>query len=138
MRTSIVLDASAAVRLIVGPSPAGIATGLAVADEVFAPRLFTEEVANTLWKYVQAGVFDSKEAINRLRTALALCDHFLDLNPHSSDSLLIEALTEACRLNHPVYDLIYLVAARRTGATLATCDQRLATMANSQGIEVLS
>lgn len=134
--STIVLDASAAVRVVVGPTPVGIAAALESADGVIAPSLFAEEVSNALWKYVHAGVFDPPEAIVRARTALSLCDSLLPTG--NDESFLVEALNEACRLDHPVYDLVYLVAARRNAATLATCDTRLSALASSQGVPVIT
>lgn len=45
-----------------------------------------------------------------------------------------EALTEGMRLQHPAYDLIYAILARRTGSALLTCDRRLANLAQELGI----
>jgi len=132
--STVVLDASAAVRIVVGPTPTTIVAALETADEVIAPSLFAEEVANALWKYVRANVFTPADAITRLRTALALRDS----TTRTTESLLVEALNEACRLGHPVYDLVYLVAARRNAATLVTCDNKLASLASSQGIPVIT
>ena len=134
--STLVLDASAAVRIVVGPPPEGIVTVLESADEVIAPSLFTEEVPNALWKYVHAGVLTSSDAIARVRTALSFCDTFVPVS--NDDSLSKEAFNEACRLDHPFYDLLYLVTARRNAAVLATCDRRLATLASSQGVPVLT
>ena len=43
--------------------------------------------------------------------------------------LQAEALALACRLNHPVYDCLYLALARREAATLISADRRLRTLA---------
>ena len=134
--STLVLDASAAVRIVVGPAPEEIVAGLESADEVIAPSLFAEEVSNALWKYVHAGVLTHSDAIARVRTALSLCDVLLPVD--DDESFLKEAFNEACRLDHPVYDLLYLVTARRNAAVLATCDHRLATLASSQGVLVLT
>ena len=48
--------------------------------------------------------------------------------------LLREALIEAIRLDHPVYDLLYLVLARREGATLFTLDQKLQNLCLDNGV----
>jgi len=59
-----------------------------------------------------------------LRTTAELVDH---LEPDRS--LQAEALALAIRLNHPVYDCLYLALARREAATLVSCDQRLLRLA---------
>ena len=43
----------------------------------------------------------------------------------NDEDLVAEAFTESLRLNHSVYDLLYFVLARRTGATLFTPDRKL-------------
>jgi predicted nucleic acid-binding protein len=50
--------------------------------------------------------------------------------------LFPEALVLASQLRHPVYDSLYLVAARRTGSTLLTFDKALAEMARKLDIDV--
>jgi predicted nucleic acid-binding protein len=136
--TTVVLDASAAVRLVVGPAPTDIAEMLADADDVCAPALFEAEVANVLWKYVGAGAFAVDDALGRLTTALRLCDRFIEVGGIPlAGSLLSESFAESCRLKHPLYDLLYLVAARRLTATLATCDARLGSLAARQGVSVI-
>jgi len=51
--------------------------------------------------------------------------------------LAVESLHEALRLNHPVYDLYFLVLARRNGATLLTVDEKLKRLALDCGVSVL-
>jgi predicted nucleic acid-binding protein len=97
------------------------------------------EVAHALWQYVLAGVSTAAEADAQLETACALTDGEVELSSTPpAGSLLAEALREAVRLNHPVYDLIYLVSARRLTATLATCDHKLASLAKAEGIDVIT
>ena len=37
-------------------------------------------------------------------------------------------MVTAAEYNHPIYDALYLVTARRTGTTVCTLDRRLATL----------
>jgi predicted nucleic acid-binding protein len=130
---TLVLDASAAMRLVVGGAGReAVEVAVNEADEVISPTLFSVEVANALWKHVKVGDFDTASAKERLKTALGLCDRQQDVS-----ELVIEALGEAARLNHPVYDMIYLVTARRLDADLATADKRLAKVATALGIKTI-
>ena len=139
MSTPLVLDASAAVRLVVGPVPPAIAQAVEGASLVVAPSLFGVETANALWKYVRAGCFDIAAAVTRLNAALGLCDRIVcETDTSAYASLLAEAMTEASRCDHPVYDLIYLVTARRLTAHLATCDNRLAALTVSYGMTAIT
>ena len=138
MSASLVLDASAAVRMVVDPAAPSLAGTVKEADSVVAPWLFAAEVANAIWKYVRAGVIPAQQAALRVSAAQALCHGIVpDMTTGTAGSLLHEALHEACRLNHPVYDLVYVVLARRTGATLASCDRRLADLASGLGVPTL-
>jgi predicted nucleic acid-binding protein len=42
----------------------------------------------------------------------------------------------ACKLNHPVYDMLYLILARRNSAPLLTRDKKLKGVALKSGVEV--
>jgi predicted nucleic acid-binding protein len=50
--------------------------------------------------------------------------------------IVTEAIAEACRQNHPVYDLLYAVLARRHGAAVLTQDTRLSGLLTRMGIPV--
>lgn len=129
---SVVLDASAAVQLVLnGPQAAAIRAAIEFEAVTIAPDLYTAEVANALWKYVGAGQLDTDTAVDSLDDAIQLITRFVP-----GEEMVVEALHEAARLGHPVYDLLYLVAARREAATLVTCDQRLRDLCTSAGIAV--
>jgi predicted nucleic acid-binding protein len=50
--------------------------------------------------------------------------------------LATEPLAEASRWGHPVYDLLYAVLARRTGAAVLTLDARLIELLDRMGVAV--
>jgi len=126
----LVLDASAAVRLVMRAEAADkLIEPVAVATAVIAPNLYASEVANALWKYVKAGSLEVETALERYEEATDLIDDFIP-----DRELATEALTEAVRYGHPVYDLLYAVLARRTGCTLLSMDQRLKTLLDRMGI----
>ena len=124
MALTNVLDASAAVRLILGdPAAAGLAQQIGEAALVLAPELMLSEVANTLWKLWRADLLNNLDPQQLLADAGDLVDR-LEPDRH----LQTEALALACHLNHPVYDCLYLALARREAATLISADRRLRTM----------
>ena len=126
----IVLDASAALRLVLGLSEANeLAARLERTSVVMVPGLYCSEVANGLWKYVNAGHLNIDEALVRFEEALALADSFV-----ADRTLTVEALAEAAARRHPVYDLLYVVLARCHGARLLTLDARLSALAADMGI----
>jgi predicted nucleic acid-binding protein len=62
-------------------------------------------------------------ALERYEEAMDLIDDFT-----ADRELATEALAEAVRHRHPVYDLIYAVLARRTGCAVLTMDSRLVAL----------
>ena len=121
----LALDASAAVRIIEGsPESVALHEALLAADLVIAPELMLTEVANALWRLQRAGQLDAASLQPLLARATALVDHI-----EPDRTLQPEALALATHLNHPVYDCLYLVLARREVATLLTADQKLHDLA---------
>ena len=122
---SLVLDASAVVRIIEGAeSSAPFQEAVLNADLVLAPELMLTEVANALWRLQRAGQLEADGLQRRLSRAAELVDH-IEPDRH----LQVEALALACHLDHPVVDCLYLALARREAAVILTADQRLQQLA---------
>ncbi len=125
MALACVLEASAAVRLILGdPAAAAMAEQIREAAVVMAPELMLTEVANTLWKLQRAGHLADLDPQQLLAEARDLVDR-VEADRH----LQAEALALACHHDHPVYDCLYLTLARREAATLISLDRRLQQLA---------
>ena len=121
----IVLDASAAANIILRTDLASaLIERLGQGRLVIAPSLFHSEIANTLWKYVRCGDLSKDTALARYAEAVGLVDAF-----EADEALATEALSAAIRYNHPVYDLLYVILARRHGCRVLTVDKRLITLA---------
>jgi predicted nucleic acid-binding protein len=70
---SIVVDASAVVRIIEGAEPAAsFQEALLQADLVLAPELMLTEVANALWRLQRAGQLEADGLQRRLSRAVEL------------------------------------------------------------------
>jgi predicted nucleic acid-binding protein len=125
MVLACVLDASAAVRLILGdPAAAAAAEQIRGAAVVLAPELMLTEVANTLWKLQKADHLADLDPQQLLADARDLVDR-VEADHH----LQAEALALACHHDHPVYDCLYLTLARREAASLISLDRRLQQLA---------
>jgi predicted nucleic acid-binding protein len=132
--TSLVLDASAAVRLILGHPDLDESwiDIVGSAERVLVPSLYFSEVANALWKYVRADVLTEEEALLRLREGMDLASESAD------DSELVgEAFSTAARFHHPVYDALYAVLARRHGCPVLTADARLQALLTELRLDFL-
>ena len=121
----IVLDASAAANIILRTdlAPALIAK-LKQSPLVIAPTLYHSEIGNTLWKTVRFGDLDQKSALTRYTEAIGLIDVF-----EADEQLAAEAMSTAIRYNHTVYDMLYVILARRHSCTVLTVDKKLAALA---------
>ena len=130
--SDLVLDASAAIRLTLGhpDTDGGVFDSLESADRVLAPRLFFSEVGNALWKYVRAGGLTEADALERLREAKSLVGSTVD-----DAELIEEALVAAVRFDHPVYDALYAVLARRRNCAVVTVDRRLRSLLATMRID---
>lgn len=132
MSAVLVLDASAALEAVLGRSGASRVLDLIEgAGTVRAPNLYAAEVGNALWKHVQAGDLALRRAQNALEAALDVVDEMIP-----SEDIVHEALATAEAFGHPVYDALYLVAARRSGATVCTRDRRLASLLQEARVSV--
>ncbi len=120
----IVLDASAAANIILRTELAPtLIEKLKQSPLVIAPTLFHSEIANTLWKYVRFGDLDKETALTRYTEAIGLIDIF-----EADEQLAAEALSTAIRHNHSVYDMLYVILARRHSCTVLTVDKKLAAL----------
>ena len=127
-----VLDASAAMALINdGVGAADIRDALKRCDAALAPDLYVSEIGNALWKLAMANQLDEESALAKLSFASELITEF-----HPPQPYIIEALHESIRYQHPVYDLLYVIMARRLGAVLITMDKKLFKLAAKMGIWV--
>ena len=115
------LDASAVVELLLG-TEAGRSVAARIGDpelSLHVPHLVDVEAVQALRRYVRAGELDAAEA------AAALEDlSRLDLERHAHEPLLDRVW--ALRENLTAYDAVYVALAEALGASLLTCDGRLA------------
>ncbi len=127
-----VLDASAAIEIVLQRAKAARLSEYIIAAEwVATPMLFISEVTNTIWKYQKFARLPFRSCEKALDHALALPDDFI-----SEQDLYREVFKLSCTLDHPSYDLFYLITARRNNATLLTLDQKLVQLAMKCSVDV--
>ena len=116
-----VVDASVAIKWVIPEPLSDHADRLRErAERLVVPDLLLPEVTNVLWKKLRRRELTPREAKHALEL---LMESGLEVRP--SGPLLDSALTLARRLDHPVYDCIYVTLARTERATLVTADERL-------------
>lgn len=127
----IVLDASAAIALLLSAEPR-MAARISQPDEsLHAPHLLDVEVAHVLRRLASSGEL-SEERGRRALEDLAALD--LERHPHHAFLARIWAL----RRNVTAYDAAYLALAEALSAPLLTLDERLARSSGHRArIEIL-
>lgn len=127
----IVLDACAAIEAACGTSRSRQLKKFVFGDEkIVVPSVFFSEVANTMWKKAR---FDPASKADWRKLFEATVSEADEVVPDSE--LLPEALAEAIKHGHPVYDMLYVVLAHRRDAPFVTCDRKLAKICEESGVE---
>jgi len=99
-------------------------------ETVIAPNLYIPELTNTLWKYVKKNIYTEEESALYVKDGISYIDHFID-----SKTLWQEAFSEGIKINHSIYDMFYMICARRESAILLTCDMELIEICQKNGVK---
>jgi predicted nucleic acid-binding protein len=127
-----VIDASVALKWVIPEILSDQADRLRGGpEELLAPDLLLVEVANALWKKTAGREISPAEADRALDLVR---ESGIDLRPTAP--LLTRALDIARRLNHPVYDCVYLALAAREHASFVTADRRLLRRVPARALQV--
>ncbi len=127
-----VLDASAAIEIVLQRKNATkLSEYITTAEWVTAPELFIPEVVNTIWKYQKFADLPFPACEKALEYALALPDDFIN-----EQDMCREVFKLSCTLDHPSYDIFYLITARRNNAMLLTLDKKLVQLAVKCNVDV--
>jgi predicted nucleic acid-binding protein len=98
---------------------------------VIAPDVYISELTNTLWKYGRENILTKDECVQYLKDGINYVDKFIN-----SKKLWQEAFSEGIHNNHSIYDMLYMVVARRNGGILITNDSVLATICQNNNIQI--
>ena len=125
-----VIDASAAAEIILErPSSTELVGLLNDAEWVIAPTVYIAEMSNVFWKYQSFTDLPQADCETHLDSAIDLPDDVIN-----DKELYREAFKLGCTLDHSIYDMLYLVLARRHNATLLTMDKKLLRNAQQSGV----
>ena len=128
----VVIDASGAMEILMQKEKADFFyKALKEATFTIAPDLFISELTNALWKHNKAKLLAKNECIEYMQDGINYVDAFID-----SRSMWQEAFAEGINNAHSVYDMFYMVAARRHNGTLITNDSVLAAICKKNKIQV--
>jgi predicted nucleic acid-binding protein len=126
-RPRLVVDASVAIKWLVGEHDSWMAAQLRGADyDLYAPSLLASEVANILWKKARRGEIGREIAARSAAVAARFPLHW------SNDEVLLgDAVEISLAIDHLTYDCMYLALARRLRAILVTADAILTRLVAS-------
>ncbi len=128
-----VLDTSAAIEIILQrPKAPRLIQHLENSDWVTVPGLFISEVTNVFWKYYKFGNLSMEQCEDAIELSIALPDEY-----SNDKELFREAFSMGCRVGQPVYDMFYLVLARRNNGYLMTLDKALTDIAKNNSIRMV-
>ena len=127
---SFVVDASVIVKWVLSEPDSEAALKLGNWS-LFAPELLDAECASVLWKAARHGVLSHEAAAEALAVIGEAAIERLPLGV-----LLPGAMQHALRLDHPIYDCLYLEAASWMRLPLVTVDRRLRRLSGHQ-VQVL-
>jgi predicted nucleic acid-binding protein len=118
--SDLVIDASVAVKWFVTEESSEKADEVSASDySLLAPRLIMAEVANALARKAMQKLITPLEAAEYVRTLPQFFTGLIDI-----EDLIEPALQNACSYMHPIYDFVYLEAARRRNTRMLTADQK--------------
>lgn len=128
-----VIDASAAVEIVLQKEKApGLEQHLDKSKCIAAPFLYIPEITNVFWKYHAFKNLPVEFCENAIENAIGLPDEY-----HNEHELYNEAFAMGCQTGKPVYDMFYLVLARRSNAWLMTLDKSLRLIAEKHSVRIV-
>jgi len=129
---TVVIDVSGIMEILLHKEKTGkFCKILYEATLVVTPDLYVSELTNTFWKYHAAKVLTKNECIQYIQDGIDFVDKFID-----SKEIWQEAFSEGINNGHSVYDMLYMVAARRNSAVLLTNDSDLAAICKKNHVTV--
>ena len=97
---------------------------------VITPDLYISELTNTLWKYYTAKIRTKNECIELIQDGINYINNFI-----SAKEIWEEAFAEGINNKHSIYDMMYMVAARRNNGILITNDSDLAVICKKNRVQ---
>lgn len=126
----MIVDASAAVPVLVDHALTRQARSALVGRELVGPALLLTETANALWKYAIKGGMTADQINAAIRQIRAIIHTLPD------ETIMAQAVQLAVAYRHPVYDCLYLALALERRAPIATADRRMAAIAQELSIPI--
>ena len=126
-----VIDVSGAMEILLQKEKAEkFSKTLQESTLVVAPDIYVSELTNTLWKYYSAKILSEDECVQYIQDGISYVDNFID-----SREIWHEAFSEGIKNRHSIYDILYLISARRNSGILITNDSVLAVICKKNNVK---
>jgi predicted nucleic acid-binding protein len=132
MARTMVVDASVAVKWFLAEDRSDAARDLLDKEPLTAPGMIRLEVAHVLWSATRRGVILEAD----FRASSSVMDQLFAAAP-ATDELIAPASRLMRRLDHPVYDCLYIALAHRESVALVTADERQFSAARKARIDAV-
>jgi len=130
---TVVIDVSGAMEVLLQREKAEkICKILQESTLVITPDLYVSELTNTLWKYFSFKALSQEECFQFIQQGIKLVDKFVN-----SKDIWEEAFSEGVKNKHSIYDMLYMVTARRNNGTLITNDSELVLICKKNQIQIV-
>ena len=130
---TVILDVSGVMHLLLNKNKAEIFDEIIQeADLVLAPNIYISELTNALWKHHTIEGYSINDCINYIDEGLNYINRYVD-----NYLFWQEAFLEGANNKHSVYDMFYMVVARKYDAVLLTDDSDLARICKENGVDVV-
>jgi predicted nucleic acid-binding protein len=127
-----VIDVSGIIEILLNKKKAVMFNNvISKMSSLVVPDLYISELTNTFWKYYTIQEFTKDECIEYIQDGLCYIDSFIN-----SEELWHDAFLEGINNKHSIYDMFYLVAARKNNGILITCDSSLAIICEKNNVQV--
>jgi len=128
----LVLDTDVAVAVAMGSDRGKLFRSfINGSSHVIGSEYLIAESTHVIRKCIGGNLIEAKDGSKLLRKIDKMIDTFYPIQPDAN-----EALHESIRLNHSPYDMFNFILARRYGATIVSCDQKLIDLCVKEGLDV--
>ncbi|MCL1947304.1 MAG: type II toxin-antitoxin system VapC family toxin [Chitinivibrionia bacterium] len=130
---TVVLDVSGIMQILLGTSKMDKFNDvLQRATFILAPDLYMSELSNTLLKYYFAEELSKDVCLKHIQNGIDIVDNFI-----SAKEIWQDAFCAGIENRHSIYDMMYVITAKKYNATLITNDNKLSAICENNNVKVL-
>ena len=130
---TVVVDVSGVIQVLLGmPKMDKFNDILQNATLILAPDLYMSELSNTLLKYYFAKELSKDVCLKHIQNGIDIVDDFI-----SGKEIWQDAFCAGIENRHSIYDMMYVMTAKKYNGILITNDNKLSAICESSNVKVL-